>query len=449
MYLGRTKIFIIAFLIILSIYQTANLWFENISNYRFFYYFKSLSNLQTEKSQVEYAEKSIIINIGNDKFIQNFNNISRSNAKQVFDEVISIAIRKGKFYQAENFDISTILNNKCVIYKYDYSTTGSEISTIFKSYSKNSLKIESFDLICIVPNVSKRDEVQVIFFDTKNSKQYEFILNTSQGAKVYNIINKFSLEEDHYYISSFKNGFDLFDKNLFILTWDTNHFNYNNILVQNPISIDENISQDILEDYIDVFFQNPSIKWHVNAEDTSTYSDESTVVKYNKAGILEYSNYKSGTSQSNKGIFDLYTIAINFLNTDTNIKNEYYLKKYIEDQDKVTFYFDYKINNLPINLAMQTKEKFSMDSMIEVTVSQSKVSKYKRIIFDFFISSQESYLSKDFLNAIDNVIYKQYKNDLYSIKDVELAYNFDINKKENILYTGWFIETKDGIFFEN
>lgn len=442
------KNFFITFLVFLAVFQTAKLWFEDFSGHSPFYLNSDNSKKKQIQKKIINNIESIIFNTGSNKFLQKFNDINNNNFKHISDELISFAIKKGDFKSFDNINFDDIFKNKSIIYNYSYSLQGELISGIFNTKNKNLSKIDSFDLICIIPKLNNTELTKVIFINSYQNKQYEFSLKKPDMSNtLYGIVNSIKLDNSNiYYISSENNGFKLFEKNQFLPKWDKNIFEYNIVEANNPLNQDGGVLLSGIEKYVDIFFENPVTKWTHFVNGTFTFSDENIVVKYHPNNVLEYNSYKATEDKKTNDFIKSYLLAIQFLKNDYNIKNEFYLKNFLIESDKITFYFDYKINDFLINLSEDIKKDTQMDSFIEVVISENKVLKYKRLTYDFVLKNSTSFIETDFLKAIDNVVALKKEHENKKIKSIQLAYNFK-GQNQN-LKLGWFINIDNKTFFQ-
>lgn len=445
MYFSKWKNFIITFLIFLAIYQTTRLWFENFSFHSFFYLTQNNDKSNTPKD-IKYTTESILINTGNNKFIRKYNNISKTDYKKMFDEAIYLCLKKGDFNYIQKFDINQILDTRSIVYTYDFMLKGKDVENIFGIKGGHISKIEQFDTIVIVPYTTSKFNIKTIFLNSKTSEAYETKVNKETLAEnIFNIITDFSSIEsqDLYFVSSQQIGVELFSTNQFLPKKKDNYVEIQGIEAINPLDKDGGVLLSDSENYVDIFFENPITKTSSFINNTYTYSDDNVIVKYYPNGVLEYVKYKNNTTTDMYA--SPYNIAIQFLEKDINIKNEYYLKKYEIEEDKVTFYFDYKINNFPIKLSKNKKDEIGMDSMIEITVENNMVSKYKRVIYDFILSNTSIKFVKSFIDVIDSFLAQNGQNII--IDKMQMVYNFDdIN---NTIYPKWLIVADGKNFYED
>lgn len=442
MYLNRLKNFIITFFVILAIYQTARLWFEDFSGYGLFYSIFSDNNTSSQM-EIKYNLDSIIINKGNSEFIKKSTDIYNSSYKSVFDNAIKVALKKGSFTEAADLDWNKALSARCIIYNFGYSLESTELKALYNARKGISSKIGRFDTIIITPNMNVPQSMEVAFISTEDNKSYNIELKEDESiSKTYSTMTGLSSEEENiYYISSIQNGFELFKGNSFLPRWNGSITEYPYLTMTNPMEEDGGVLLMNLEKNINQFFENPAVKWTSTVNDVYTYSDENTVVKYYTTGVLEYSNYKS-VSKAEPSFSKDYLTALSFIEKDVNINNEYYLDNYEINPEEIVFHFDYKINNHNIMLSEESKERTDMDSMIEVTVTNGSVTKYKRLVYEFSLAQTEEpeTASVDFLSAVDKVYEENSELDAQkdSIENIELCYNANKSKEKTTL--SWFIK---------
>lgn len=446
MYFSKWKNFIITFLIFLAIYQTTRLWFENFSFHSFFYLIENKNDKANIQKDTKYVTESILINTGNNKFIRKYNNISKTDYKKMFDEAIYLCLKKGEFNYIKNFDIKQILDTRSVIYTYDFMLKGEDVENIFGIKGGHISKIKQLDTIIIVPDITDKFNIKTIFLNSKTSEAYEIKANKEVLAEnVFNIITDFSIIElqDLYFVSSEQIGVELFSTNQFLPKIKDGYVDIQGVEAINPLEKDGGVLLSESESYVDIFFENPITKTSSFINNTYTYSDDNVIVKYYPNGVLEYVKYKNNT------ITDMYTspynIAIQFLEKDVNIKNEYYLKGYETEENKVTFYFDYKINNFPIQLSKNKKDEMGINSMIEITVENNMVSRYKRVIYDFVLTDSYTTFEKSFIDIIDNFLVQNGQNTL--IDKMKIVYNFD--NIDDLVYAKWLIIADNKNFYED
>lgn len=419
-------------LFMLAAYQVTTLWFDNFSLYTLT--FSENSRKVSSIESMDYILDKLIINVGDNRIVGKANDIYTSENKKVFDEAVVEAVNNGENIDIGEFDWNEILENRAIIYQYRCVFDNKDIPEIFGSSADGNKvnEITDFDYVVIMPD-SNGSAMTVVFYNSENSKySAKNIKNSSVILQVYSASTAFAGGEVSDYISSVQNGFDIFSKNVFIPGWRENSLNYSLV---NCLGMyrDESMAEKNAED----FFDNPVAKWSSNENNTLTYSDENTVVKFDKeTKVFEYSNYR--VENSNGGEFaNNYITAVNTVRQDSFISNEIILDSYKNENGRYTFCFNYKINDRVLIPSDKVKEKTGINSFIEVSTEGGRLVKYRKYAYYFEKSNTEMVADCDFVTAIDKV-YSEEK-----IDDINLCYIADEN---STIELNWIIETGDNKF---
>ncbi len=384
---------IIAFLMVLAIYQTGELWFGDFSDHNFFFFNDDRNAIYSKN--VDYTLDRLIINLGENKVI--CKGESLKDYTDVFDEGIILALSKGAVVENKNvLDWESILQNRAIIYEYDFLIDGKDLKEIFGVSGDNYASIPKYDKIIISPRVDS-SFMRVIFLNSKeNTSVFVEIKSNNVIGKIYEACSSFSeSEEDIYYISSVENGFDVFKGNIFLPQSKGDIYSYN--------VIEPHYISNMIEENANLFFENAVIKNYSKNNDNYSFSDETTVVKLYENNVFEYFNYNVKSKKENS-FLENYNTAINIIKRDRFVTNEIYLCDYKVEDGKYKFYFNYKINNLPIIPSSEIKESTGMSSFIEVVTSNGSVDNYKKYGCRYTISEKNVLEAKvDFISAIDKV----------------------------------------------
>lgn len=435
MRLNITKNFIIAFFVILAIYQTSELWFESFSNHNFFYsFFNNTENYDDDG--LLYSLDGIIINQGDDRLIFMKNDIYKSEWKNVFDSAAALAASDAARSYDGSFDWSEIFSTRSVVYKYSAEIESSCIAKMF-GFDEGLFEgfSEKIDTIAIMPVTATPEHVLAGFGSRKTDNARFFYLEKSQYAHtIYNEIGSVQKKNDIFYTASVKSGLDLFKGNVFIPQWNGESYEYPEVSAENSFLEDGIFKVSKLERAADVFFDNSASKWSSYSNGVYIYSDENTVVKYYDNGVLELYNYSAGKNDD-EDFYSEYKAAVSAIKRDSNIKNEYFLSSCVKDSEKTVFYFDYKINDFTLKLGDEIKSASGMHSAIEVTLNKGKVSRYRRLALDFYLDGVNAEVNKTFTSAVNEVLAEIQNSDKRGgeeneiIENVELAYILNKDKK--------------------
>ncbi|MCD8159105.1 MAG: hypothetical protein LUD77_09500, partial [Clostridiales bacterium] len=296
------------------------------------------------------------------------------------------------------------IKNRCIVLHYGFFLSGEDFSELYGIGSYD--EIPEFDSIAVTDGSS--EGFTVLFFNSFTLEGAVYKMNEYSGLKDINtVIDEAQLPYNGiYYVSSVQNNYDVFLGNEFIPTWAGEVYYYT-ITKSNPVAENGIVTESAVDKYVNAYFDNPVLKWTSVDDGVYIFSDENTVVKYYPTGVMEYASYTGGKTDD-LSLGESLGAAEAFLNYDTNLNNEYYLSGYkYEDDGRITFYFNYKINNSLLMLSDELKEKTEMNSFIEVTTDGNKVTRYKRYLSDYVTTIKDPvYTEKTFLEVIDNGLSK-------------------------------------------
>ena len=423
-----SKNLFIAFLMILAIYQTTELWFEEYSSHNFFS-FISTGYLSGGQSAF-YGIDRLIISLGDNKAVCRKENVLNTSYRANFDKLIADTVSKGEVGDAQ-IDWSHLFNNRCVIYDISNSITSADFTKAL-GISKKQLSLpEDIDLVLLIPNTT---ENVVQTYISGSGRTVCFSLKRSDLAqKGMDEISALALEADDInYISSKGNGFNIFGSNTFIPTPKGSH---STLSVINPAMDGERIDAKALENLVSGFFENPAVKWNSVANNVYSYSDENNVVKYYLNGVLEYSGYNASDEKDGEklNVMKSYTAAEKFLKKDSGIENDVVLTSIAVKDDKAVFCFDYTYNNSPVCLSDELKTGLGLDAAIEVTVSKGSVVRFRRYMCVLRSGSEKQTIETDFVKAVDNVYNTAENED--TVDSVDLVYK--INGRSDNVPLSW------------
>ena len=274
--------FIIAFLMVLAIYQTGELWFGDFSDHNFFSLFDRSQNSYAKN--VAYTLDRLVINLGDNKVICRGSNIYGSEYKELFDKAVSEALVKGTLTEnTGDVDWASVLDNRAIIYEYSCSFNGSDLEGIFNVKSDMCAKIKTYDTIIISPRADN-SFMRVIFYDSEQKiSSYAELKSSSIIGECYETSSQFSSDENEiYYISSVENGFDIFTGNKFLPQCESEIYTYSAIEPHYIIN-----DMTMVERNANIFFDNAVAKDYQKNNDNYTFRNETTVVRFYDNSVLE------------------------------------------------------------------------------------------------------------------------------------------------------------------
>lgn len=465
MYINKFKNILIGLLIVIAVYQTSQLWFEDISNYNFFYSFltKTVDLSSTEiKSPISMPYR-IITNYGDTNYSIMLNNKLESSAylalKGVFKDL--------EFIKTSNIQWEDVLKGRAYIFEYKLPV----ITDVFLKdigHKSNILisKVDKFDTVAIITSRIITEPLRVLFLDKELNKCYEFSANkTNLNEKINSEIQQSQANGDILiYKASETLKSPLFLTNMFLPVWSTKTYNYQTVQAINPyLSKEGEAKLRIIEEKINVFFDNPDSKREEpSIDDIFTFSSDNIVVKYLPNNTLEYYNYYDISKVRIKTFLEDYNTAVKFISKDheaikkaliednylSDTNNEFYLSDYTQEENKRIFYFDVAVNEFPIFISQELKKEIGMDHHIKIEIENGQVRKYTKLVYKYQIENDadNELASVGYLEAINKFIDTNDDGSNKIIQNIELGYKLDSKNKileDNKLTLNWMLKISD------
>ncbi len=393
------KNFIIAFLAVLALYQTNELWFEDFSSHNFFYTILQDKLGTQNDAEISGETEYAAVNAGTGRFVLTYDKDSVNTMTRAAVKAAAEAVKSGEIQTDEAYSLQDIISGRCIVIKYSYMLSETEFSLLYGTGSSDG--IPDFDSIAVSGDSSQN--FKVLFFNSNTLEGTLYEMKEYSGIRdISALIDEAKLPYNEiYYVSSVQNNYDVFKGNEFIPTWAGETYYYT-ITKNNPAAENGIVTESSVDKYVNAYFDNPVLKWTSVDGDVYIFSDESTVIKYYPEGVMEYASY-SGGDEGGTTLSGGLGAAEVFLDYEPNLRNDYYLTNFKYDDGRITYYFDYKINDTILTLSDELKEKLGMESFIEITVDSGRVTKYKRYLRDYVTTIKDPvYTEKTFLEVIDN-----------------------------------------------
>ena len=445
--------FVIVALVITAIYQTGELWLEGTSGHNFFYaltdYFAS--DKQEADGDVLLATR-YAVGEGEGTFSVYYpdevgNSAMLDMANRALGEILS---QNSTTPQKGTADWKEILASRCIVMQYDFMIASEEYLTNYKELKTNQ-KLEQFDYITIVPARRSGEESQAYFVNSETNECVAF--SGEGGASSTALYDALTTEtSDMLYVSTGqRTSASVLWRNMFLPQWAWLPYEYAALEREYVFEKDGEASRAALENTVKNFFRNFSVDWSSRDEDgTVMFSDSETVVKYYPdTKVLEYYNYEGYSGEERTGLLEGYQICCNFLKNDNSLNTDIYLADIERTiNNEVVYYFDYAVDDLPVNLSQSLRDRIGSPHAIEVTLRNQAVKEYRRYAVNFTrLEEKREQINVQFIDALDDAN-KTYKNvvedkDITDVKNISLGYHVDLTGSMRLK---WFVTLYDYTF---
>lgn len=427
--LQNILIVILCFTVMLEVRQ---LWFVNLSSGQVFQQGEKLKSSNIEEKKDFLSPFRIAVNnttnINQNEFYVLYEGDDYENILNNSQNMLDL-YSKSNFVESKQLDNSIFENDEAIIFEYTF-LLDSKMLVDALELSKNSFnKVDKFDKLCFIKS---NDNINIIFINSDENiyTKYEADENVKRNQMDFRL-----KDTDKYNKYAYNLNSDSKISKLELIE-NVDGKEYSNIYAQNPFAtIYGDSTRNLVESKVDKYFQNVLYMKFSPSETAYVFSDTDTVVKYFNSGILEYSYYNIPTTVEETNIVLDFVIAKNFIETDTDIINNYYLKDYSANKFETVFKFDYIINNYPVKF---TKDEKMMDSAIEVTVKNNTVTNMKKIVYNYNISENTNVVSKSLSQAISVLSNEKESENTAFVEDVILGYKVSEVEEESGLY--WFMD---------
>jgi len=371
-----SKNFLITGLVVLCIFQVSALWFGDAGIFELLR--GAFVGRTTESTMDDALEKlttpfRIILNTSNDRYNVIYSDIADSPQRIVGNNAIYAAFSGGT---ARVQSYNPMLPAR-IIYEYAVPMPAEVFDKRFRHTISNRINV--VDAIYFVVDSS---EITIVFADriAEITLHYSFRNNTMYNELMATVSGTGSL----YYVR--ENG-------VFIPQWGGGWHMFNTVSVASSFPGQTLAS---VGRYVTPFFDRPSA---VTSQMTSgmfideeitlyMYSADRVIVRYYIAArVLEYSNHNFIPNETLQSFTQSFAAALNVINRDETLQNEFFLADYTRNAYGFTFYFDAVVNNFPVTISNDLARTTDMRNFIEVTVSNNRVL-YRRYAVEFLVLEQ-------------------------------------------------------------
>ncbi|NMA84416.1 MAG: hypothetical protein GX962_11220 [Epulopiscium sp.] len=410
------KSILLVFLLSLSVYQVGQLWFEDLSGHNFFYHvivqrlegYKK--NQPTERHSLNKPHKVVVYFGDSEKEFVVLSNTRGEAAEfqKIAQDVLKVTMQRGEYTGSFSLNpekgdgMASLWKFPGVIldYRFSFPFTSLPWELGIKSLSYGK-EIGSFDQIWLLVNQKTQGaEYQAFFINQQEQMAHQVVWKVEQPKEpLMELMKQLESKQFWTYSSSKKDGLSKFEKNVFLPVNTQESYVNQVVFLENPILEDGEINEELLEEMLNPFFENYTLKWMIKKENNRyVYGDDGIIIKYFPEGIIEYSNQ---TIQGKKGEMSLeegYQVAKTFLNRDQQLtRQEYDLVSYEKTADGYYFYFDYSFYDFPYIISENIKEELGINYPIEIWVQNYQVKVYRRWIMEqkhlsiYFKEMQDTY----------------------------------------------------------
>jgi len=374
----------------LAVYMAMQLWFVSITNRSFLPYLQARFASSAPDGAGQFVRPyRIVYGSGDGSFDIMYSGVYNSDFWHYGQLVISELFQNGSFVTSTETDHDLLLlpGVAVLIFEYAFDMDATIFSQTFgrTGATFSNAGLTGFTAIAVHPPHEYDNAVNVFFINGSNTWQFSI---TPTAAQMRDDV--FEIEIPSSYGAA--RSFAVMDDSLHFMPTFTQNFAYNPITVTNPYETQAGfLHLSVIGEQIEHFFSNPSsITQGLSGGGIYTFSNLTTVVRYHPWDVIEYTSFRTLGRTNPTSLIEDFSAAVAFINADPNINVEFHLAGYENIGRGHVFKFGYTINNFPLELAEWFTGPGCTNPLlhpIEITVDNGRVIRYRRVAFDFAVSS--------------------------------------------------------------
>lgn len=439
-----SKLVVLVFLIVLSVYQITMLWFDYPSDRNFFY-----SIIDSDNS-LDISNEEIGYNLFYPKLVASYQS-GQENYVIIDTDINDTDVVADSYKVLKQVLVSGNARSGFIADEMIWSDNHLMLEmpfTINSEMVKEDLHIDSswypqdmeFDKVYIYPGVYVDDYLKVIFTDKTSTERMLVTINIGNIEALNTSISDYSKvvvdKNTPLFISTKQKKLSMFVEDQLLPMNDQLYNLLPNLYSDRYFYNNDVRDTEAVEAFANYFFTNPEIAWSTENTDEIRLGDMEIIVSYKSNGMLSYQLIEEFTNKETH-LNNAYNKALDFLEKDTLLSQiEYELAGYDKNDEGVTFYYNYYHRKIPI-VYENLEEIYGTSYPMEISVTSNTVTSYKRIM----ILTEEVVIQGDpfevrYKTPLDQLIADQGAN--IKIEDMYMGYyNLDL---EDGSYLQWIIE---------
>lgn len=448
------KVLVLVALIMASIYQTGELWFEGSSDRNFFYDVLNKGNAETrivntEGTYIEAAQIGLFIGSQDvDYTVIGSGSAAYRSVEDALIKSIATILKSGT--PRETLKISDLDLHEHFLLTTPFLYTGSELKDGLGITGSDIDVIDSARAFRMVPAGPESRSVDLYVESGSSDNVYRFqinqeVLTIENEVLLYQMTNIMASEAKTAYISTSDLGLSIFDRTILLPLTSKEIRYHSSVFWKIPYVTEGLIDNEAVKAVADPFYNNPGAVGQVAFENEVNFLYRDIGLTYDTNGILTYER-DSETTRTATSLYDALYIAEDFAKGKLSlIVPEYYLADYQMYDASVTLYYNVGYNDYPIVMDSASQDMTGMKYPIEITVKNGVVTEAKMLLREVEEQlPQLDVFDMPYGDALDLLFVKENINTLL-IDKMYLGYKW--NSGQEAMRLHWIIESGEEKYF--
>jgi len=398
MTISHFKNIIISSLVVLAIFQTSLIWFQDTEgDFLSVFAIGRQQEVGGEFRRSFALPMRIVTGDGSHNFRTMYIGMSDNNnvAREFCDGVILAALSGDEMPRRGSPGFADMLRGDIIIYEYAFEMPTDEfMRALGLRPGALGMTIERFNMI--VFSAVYNSGVSVYFHNRNTDVWAGYFVSDAELSRKFSEIVQVESGASHTSInfaSSFLIGIDENPyNNLFIPVWNEQGHRYFVGEVR-PAHFDPAVGavMQTIRENIMSFFDTPAVIYDVPTVGGFAWADESTIVRHFANNVLQYISYSRDLRNSE--FLDDFARALDFIaEKDLLMTNDFYLSGFRENNNERVFYFEYILEGLPVIFSDALRNSISEHTTSAITVRfrDGNLVNYTRLAYTFAASSENT-----------------------------------------------------------
>lgn len=443
------KSVVLAFLIILSLFLTGSLWFDNYNDL----YFGALTfsgfldkKLDKEEISQSYEKiispyKAVVINPDSNKWISYESDKMNSDAWNLVKNKLKTVSENTEIITGKIQEWNDLINRRTIILEFGGPVAYDIFRLAVPSLPQNINVFNNIQKISITKSL-EGNTIYIMQVNGEEKNLYKILLKGEDEEiktfmqsceNIKNDVKYISLEEAG--ITKFYNNKDVNISNDVLFPVSNKKDKRDLISKLNIKFYFSNKDNYYINKFVAEMFDNTDFAKFTTSDGGSIYiNDDKSTIKIEGSSIVEYTNNKK-ISEDEMNYENDFDVAINFIN-DLDVFKDIFLYSAIKENESYIFKFSTAFDGVPLSYKGNIEgedEKVIMNIKVENGV----VKYFKGKLFETEVTEENKYISQIAHNILDAVLGDVETKGKVGISEVFITYDAS---KEGTAYPYWYIK---------
>lgn len=451
--LENFKSFVLTILIILSLFLTGSLWFDNYQGLSLLtstMYNKMINTFNADKetsiiyNKIIVPYKVTVVDTDKNKWLFYETDSMNTNAWNIAQKRLDSLTEEAEIITGQVKEWDGLFTRKSIILEFGGAIENDILRLAIPNLPKETSAFNNVEKIGITKSL---EGISIYILQNDNNKKslYKVLLKGEDSEVETFIENCRNVKTPVKYVELEEVGTTKFFNNKEITDQNGVFFPVYNVSTHRDLvrSITTKPHFDIYDEYamnrflVETFSNTDFAKFITNDESNIFINDDKSSIKFEKNGVVEYINNSKLTGEATLANSNFNT-AMEFIN-NMHVYDNVYLLSALEEDGLYTFKFSVAYDGVILGLATPIIED-NIHALIEIQVKEDSIRSFKGKLLDVELNNNNSYVSNFTHNILDNVLKDIEGGTKVKVSMLEMLYVVD---GAGSYYPNWVLKYND------